>query len=90
MIPLLLEMVDLQQKVIYDFIQLLRVRSEVFVWRSDAMCQSGSSTNTPSLTIFYAELSDAGIYTCFASNSDATGESDMTTLMVSGTLFLVY
>jgi hypothetical protein len=24
---------------------------------------SGSSTNTPSLTIFYAELSDAGIYT---------------------------
>jgi hypothetical protein len=46
--------------------------------------QSGSSTNTPSLTIFYAELSDAGIYTCFASNSDGTGESDMTTLMVSG------
>ena len=50
---------------------------------------SGSSTNTPSLTIFYAELSDAGIYTCFASNSDGTGESDMTTLIVSGTLFLV-
>ena len=51
---------------------------------------SGSTTNTPSLTIFYAELSDAGIYTCLASNSDGTGESDMTTLMVSGTLFLVY
>jgi hypothetical protein len=50
---------------------------------------SGSSTNTPSLTIFYTELSDAGIYTCFASNSDGTGESDMTTLMVSGTLFLI-
>jgi hypothetical protein len=41
------------------------------------------------LTIFYAELSDAGIYTCFASNSYGTRESDMTTLMVSGTLFLV-
>ena len=51
---------------------------------------SGSSTNTLSLTIFYAELSDAGIYTCFASNSDGTGESDMTTLIVIGTLFLVY
>ena len=50
---------------------------------------SGSSTNTPSLTIFYTELSDAGIYTCFASNSDGTGKSDMTTLMVSGTLFLI-
>ena len=50
---------------------------------------SGSTTNTPSLTIFYAELSDAGIYTCFASNSDGTIESDMTTLIVSGTLFLV-
>ena len=51
---------------------------------------SGSTTNTPSLTIFYAELSDAGIYTCFASNSDGTRESDMTTLMVLGTLFLLY
>jgi hypothetical protein len=50
---------------------------------------SGSSTNTPSLTIFYAELSDAGIYTCFASNSDGTGESDMTTLIVSGKVFLI-
>ena len=48
---------------------------------------SGSSTNTPSLTIFYVELSDAGIYTCFASNSDGTGESDMTTLIVSGKVF---
>jgi len=51
---------------------------------------SGSTTNTPSLTIFYAELSDAGIYTCFASNSDGTGESEMTTLMVSGTVFLIW
>ena len=50
---------------------------------------SGSSTNTPSLTIFYAELSDAGIYTCLASNSDGTGESDMTTSMVSGKVFLI-
>ena len=51
---------------------------------------SGSTTNTPSLTIFYTELSDAGIYTCLASNSDGTGESDMTTLMVSGKVFLIW
>jgi len=51
---------------------------------------SGSSTNTPSLIIFYAELSDTGIYTCFASNSDGTGESDMTTLIVSGTVFFIW
>ena len=50
---------------------------------------SGSTTNTPSLTIFYAELSDAGIYTCFASDGFATGESDTTTLMISGTSFLI-
>jgi hypothetical protein len=50
----------------------------------------GSTTNTPSLTIFYAELSDAGIYTCFASNSDGTGEIDTATLMVSGTVYFSY
>ena len=50
---------------------------------------SGSTTNTPSLTIYYAELSDAGIYTCFASDGFATGESDTTTLMISGTSFLI-
>jgi hypothetical protein len=33
---------------------------------------------------------DAGIYTCLASNSDGTGESDMTTLMVSGKVFLIW
>jgi len=51
---------------------------------------SGSTSITPSLTIFYAELSDAGIYTCFASNSGGTGDSDMTTLIVSGTVFLIW
>jgi hypothetical protein len=41
-------------------------------------------------TSLNAELSDAGIYTCFASNSDGTGESDMTTLIVSGKVFLIW
>ena len=51
---------------------------------------SGSTTNTPSLTIFYAELSDAGNYTCFASNSDGIGEIDMAKLIVSGTVFHIW
>jgi hypothetical protein len=41
------------------------------------------------VTMLPVELSDAGIYTCFASNSDGTGESDMTTLIVSGKVFLI-
>jgi hypothetical protein len=60
-------------------------------WATSAIFQLYYDENKLFLnTIFYAELSDAGIYTCFASNSYGTRESDMTTLMVSGTLFLVY
>jgi hypothetical protein len=36
---------------------------------------SGSTTTTPSLTIFNAASSDVGTYTCFASNSVGTGQS---------------
>jgi hypothetical protein len=45
---------------------------------------SGSTTTTPSLTIFSAAQSDAGTYTCFASNSVGTGQSTTTTLSVTG------
>ena len=51
---------------------------------------SGSTNNTPSLTIFYAELSDTGIYICLASKSDGTEESDIAALMVSGTVYFSY
>jgi hypothetical protein len=44
---------------------------------------SGSTTTTPSLTIFSASSSDAGTYTCFASNSVGTGQSTTTTLSVT-------
>ena len=44
---------------------------------------SGSSTTTPSLTIFNAESSDVGTYTCVAFNRDGTGQST-TTLRVTG------
>ena len=44
---------------------------------------SVSSTTTPSLTIFNAEFSDEGTYTCVASNRDGTGQST-TTLRVTG------
>ena len=43
----------------------------------------GSSTTTPSLTIFNAEFSDEGTYTCVAFNRDGTGQST-TTLRVTG------
>ena len=45
---------------------------------------SGSTTTTPSLTIFNAVSSDVGTYTCFASNSVGTGQSTTTTLSVTG------
>jgi hypothetical protein len=44
---------------------------------------SGSTTTTPSLTIFSAQQSDVGTYTCFASNSVGTGQSTTTTLSVT-------
>ena len=44
---------------------------------------SGSTTTTPFLTIFNASSSDAGTYTCFASNSVGTGQSTTTTLSVT-------
>ncbi|XP_033758139.1 hemicentin-1-like [Pecten maximus] len=45
---------------------------------------SGSSVNSPSLTMNSANSADAGSYTCFASNSVGTGQST-TSLSVSGT-----
>ena len=45
---------------------------------------SGSTTTTPSLTIFNAASSDVGTYTCFASNSVGTGQSTTTTLSDTG------
>jgi hypothetical protein len=39
---------------------------------------SGSTVNTPSLTIYNADSSDAGTYTCSASNSVGTGQSTTT------------
>ena len=45
---------------------------------------SGSTTSTPSLTIFSVQQSDVGTYTCFASNSVGTGQSTTTTLSVTG------
>ncbi|XP_052103566.1 hemicentin-1-like [Mytilus californianus] len=36
---------------------------------------SGSTSSTPSLTIFNADSNDAGTYRCFASNSAGTGQS---------------
>ena len=51
---------------------------------------SGSTTRTPSLTIFNAASSDAGVYTCFASNIVGTGQSTTTTLSVTGSKNFVF
>ena len=48
---------------------------------------SGSTTTTPSLTIFSAASSDVGTYTCFATNSVGTGQSTTTTLSVTGSKY---
>ena len=48
---------------------------------------SGSTTNNPSLTIFNADSNDAGVYTCFATNSVGTGQSTTTTLTVTGSMY---
>ena len=49
---------------------------------------SGSTTTTPSLTIFSAAQSDIGSYTCFASNNVGTGQSSTTQLGVTGSMYL--
>ncbi|XP_060079143.1 hemicentin-1-like [Ylistrum balloti] len=50
---------------------------------------SGSTVNTPSLTIFNAAASDNAIYTCSATNAVGTGTSGQTTLTVTGSLPIV-
>ena len=45
---------------------------------------SGSTVNTPSLTITNADQSDEGFYVCYATNSVGTGNSQQTYLDVAG------
>ncbi|XP_052103319.1 hemicentin-1-like [Mytilus californianus] len=45
---------------------------------------SGSTIGTPSLTILNADSDDVGSYTCYASNSVGTGQSQQTQLSVVG------
>ena len=49
---------------------------------------SGSSTGTPSLTILNADSNDVGSYTCYATNSVGTGQSQQTQLSVVGSKFI--
>ncbi|VDH91359.1 Hypothetical predicted protein, partial [Mytilus galloprovincialis] len=46
----------------------------------------GSTTVTPSLTIFNADFSDEGNYKCFATNSIGTGQSQEISLDVQGAI----
>lgn len=45
---------------------------------------SGSTVNTPSLTINNVVLSDEASYVCFATNGVGTGQSSQTTVDVAG------
>ena len=45
---------------------------------------SGSTDNTPSLTIANVNLNDIASYICFAQNSVGIGQSAQTNLVVSG------
>ena len=49
---------------------------------------SGSTTTTPSLTIFSVQQSDVGTYTCYGSNSVGTDQSS-TTLSVTGGIYFI-
>jgi hypothetical protein len=49
---------------------------------------SGSTTTTPSITIFSVQQSDVGTYTCYGSNSVGTDQSS-TTLSVTGSMYLM-
>lgn len=49
---------------------------------------SGSTVSTPSLTIFSSNSGDAGTYTCFATNSVGTGQSNAATLSVTGSKYI--
>ncbi|XP_069133480.1 hemicentin-1-like isoform X12 [Argopecten irradians] len=55
----------------------------------DGVNYSGSTVNSPSLTVINADTSDTGTYTCFATNSVGTGQSSATTLTVSGNIPVV-
>ncbi|XP_021345496.1 hemicentin-1-like, partial [Mizuhopecten yessoensis] len=52
----------------------------------DGVNYSGSTVNSPSLTVLNANTADSGTYTCFATNSVGTGQSSATTLTVSGNI----
>ena len=51
---------------------------------------SGSTVNTPSLTISNAENNDEGFYICFATNSVGTGQSANTFLDVIGSKWIFW
>lgn len=51
---------------------------------------SGSTVNSPSLTIFNADNSDEGNYICYADNSVGTGQSSQTFLDVFGSKWWFY
>ena len=54
---------------------------------SNSIKYQGSTTSTPSLTILNADSNDDASYTCFATNSIGTGQSQQTQLSVVGSKF---
>ncbi|OWF56211.1 Titin [Mizuhopecten yessoensis] len=55
----------------------------------DGINYSGSAVNSPSLTVLNVDPADSGTYTCFATNAVGQGNSQATTLSVSGSLPVV-
>lgn len=54
---------------------------------SNSIKYQGSTTSTPSLTILNADSNDDASYTCFATNTIGTGQSQQTQLSVVGSKF---
>ena len=61
------------------------VRKEVVI---DGRKYSGSTVNSPSLTIHRVDSSDVGYYTCYGSNRVGTGQSQKVHLDVVGSMLL--
>jgi hypothetical protein len=62
------------------------VRKEVVI---DGRKYSGSTVNSPSLTIHRVDSSDVGYYTCYGSNRVGTGQSQEVHLDVVGSMLRV-
>lgn len=62
--------------------------TKIISFTTDTNKYSGSTSTTPSLTIFHASQSDAGNYKCFANNGVGKGHSTTTSMSIAGSKYI--